>query len=90
MGWLRRHASVVIIAVILLSIQGASLWSSVHTRAVQEQQGRVIEQKLCTTLSKLAALTPPAGDPTQNPSRAYLQNQHQTLAELGPDVGCPP
>jgi len=56
--------------------------------ARQQQQGRVVERKLCTTLGRLAALKPPPGNPQTNPSRAYLQRQHDVLAQLGGDVGC--
>ena len=48
----------------------------------------MLEQRLCTTLSRLAALQPPPGSPADNPSRAYLQGEHTVLAQLGPDVGC--
>jgi hypothetical protein len=86
--WLRRHADALIIAAVIIAIQGATLWSSAHTRAEQQRQGQVIEMRLCTTLGKLAALQPPPGNPGTNPSRAYLQHQHDVLAALGPDVGC--
>jgi hypothetical protein len=43
---------------------------------------------LCTTFTKLAALKPPQGNPATNPSRAYLQGQHDTLDQLGTDLGC--
>ena len=48
----------------------------------------MVEQRLCTTLGRLAALAPPRGPPAQNPSRAYEQALHATLDELGPDIGC--
>lgn len=59
-------------------------------QAAQRRQGVLIEQRLCTSLNRLAALSPPPGSPADNPSRAYEQDQHAILAELGPDVGCPP
>lgn len=58
------------------------------TAAQQRRQGQIIEQKICTTLGRLAALTPPPGTTAGDPSRAYEQQQHETLAELGPDLGC--
>ena len=56
--------------------------------AKQRQQGQVVEVKLCTTLGKLAALEPPAGNPGRNPSRAFDDRLHATLDQLGPDIGC--
>lgn len=56
--------------------------------AVQQRQGQVIGQKLCTTLRKLSALQPPPGSATANPSRAFEQQLHETLSQLGPDIGC--
>lgn len=59
-------------------------------QAVQRQQGALLELKLCSTLGKLAALKPPSGNPAQNPARAFDQELHSTLAQLGPDLGCRP
>jgi hypothetical protein len=56
--------------------------------ARQQQQGKLIERKLCTTLDSLTALRPPRGSATGNPSRAYLRRQHDVLAQLGRDIGC--
>jgi len=57
-------------------------------QAAQRRQGAVLEQRLCTTLGRLAALKPPAGNPASNPARAFDQQQQAVLAQLGPDVGC--
>jgi len=57
-------------------------------QASQQRQGEQLEQRLCTTLQREAALKPPAGSPAGNPSRAYEQAQHAILAQLGPDIGC--
>lgn len=57
-------------------------------RAASRRAGTELEAKLCTTFSRLAVLQPPAGDPATNPSRAYLQGQHEQLVELGRDLGC--
>lgn len=60
------------------------------SQAAQRAAGAVFEHRLCTTLGRLAALTPPPGSPGDNPSRSYLLEQHEVLAELSPDVGCKP
>jgi hypothetical protein len=57
-------------------------------QAAQQRAGAELEEKLCDTFGRLAALKPPPGNPAANPSRAYLQNQHDTLAQLGTDLGC--
>lgn len=59
-----------------------------HDAEERQQAAAAVERKLCTTLGRLASRNPPAGDAGSNPSRAYLQWQHDTLAQLGPDVGC--
>jgi len=63
-------------------------------RAAQQRAGAAIEGKLCKSLEPLAALArlkPPAGNPDENPSRAYEQElsaRLAPLAQLGPDIGC--
>jgi hypothetical protein len=57
-------------------------------QAAQRAAAAVLGEKLCLTFGKLAALQPPPGNPQANPSRAYLQAQHDTLAQLGTDLGC--
>lgn len=49
-------------------------------RQGQRQAGQVVEQKICTTFGKLGALHLPPDE----------RELHQTLIELGADVGCPP
>lgn len=87
---LRRALVWLFLLAVALSV--TSILISVHyvqsTQAAQQQQGQLVERKLCTTLGRLAVLQPPAGDPASNPSRAYLQGLHSTLSELGPDLGC--
>lgn len=57
-------------------------------QAAARKQAEMVEEKLCTSLGKLASRTPPAGSAAADPSRAYLDWQHAVLAELGPDIGC--
>ena len=57
-------------------------------QVLQQQAGVMIGEKLCTTFRTLAALKPPAGDPAKNPSRAFDDNLHTTLDQLGADLGC--
>jgi hypothetical protein len=67
----------------------AAIQEAQHREQVMQQQaGTVLEEKLCTTFGKLAALRPPPGNPKTNPSRAYLQAEHATLTQLGTDLGC--
>ena len=62
--------------------------------AAQRAQAELIEAKLCTTLKPLAGLAglrPPAGNPADNPARAFEQHlvaKLAPLAQLGPDLGC--
>jgi type II secretory pathway pseudopilin PulG len=69
--------------------QAAAARQAEAQKAAQAAQSAAFEAKLCTSLERLAGLEPPPGPPGDNPSRAYLAQQHQVLAELGPDVGCP-
>jgi len=71
-------------------------WDEVHAykasqareQAAQQRQGIVLEGKLCETFGKLAALKPPPGSAAENPSRAFEQKLHDTLDQLGSDLGC--
>ena len=79
--------------ILTLATGAANLWATfqvVHSyQAAQRQQGQAVERKLCATFGKLAALKPPPGSPVTNPSRAYLQQEHAALAQIGIDLGCP-
>lgn len=59
-----------------------------HEDQQRAKSGAALELKLCSTFGKLGALKPPPGDPAKNPSRAYEQEQHDTLVQLGTDLGC--
>ena len=86
---LRSVAILVLVGILLTSAN--LLWTAHEvsaSHAAQQRQGQLIEQKLCTTFGKLAALKPPPGNPRTNPSRAYLQDEHATLVQLGTDLGC--
>lgn len=89
-----RRGAYAYVALTLVSaiLSGASLLGAISyyhaSQAAQRAQGAAFEQKLCATLGRLASLVPPPGPLAGNPSRAYLQQEHAVLAELGPDVGC--
>lgn len=95
----RTLRSVAFLVLLALLVAGANLLWTSHAvnayqssqrqqAAAQQHQGAMIEAKLCQTLDRLAALRPPAGNPRTNPSRAFDQQVHATLDELGPDIGC--
>ena len=95
----RTLRSVAVLVLLALLVTGINLlWTAHEVRAfsssqqqqstAQQQQGQAIEKKLCTTLGRLAALKPPAGAPAKNPSRAFEDDMHATLSQLGPDIGC--
>jgi hypothetical protein len=87
-----RYAFVALV-VLSLAVGAVAILFSVsyyhREQDAQRHQGQLLEQRLCTTLDRLAALKPPPGDPGSNPARGFDQQQHAVLAELGPDVGCP-
>lgn len=94
---IRRHTEtrdIVIIALLLLNfLFTAAYQDHSHAAELAQQQaaqrgGKLVEERICATISQLAALHPPAGNPHMNPSRAYDQELHATLDGLGPDLGC--
>jgi hypothetical protein len=93
---LTRGARIAAVSLLVLTLitGGANLWATFEVvasnAAAQQRAGAAIEQKLCASFGHLAALKPPAGNPRTNPSRAYLQEEHATLDQLGTDLGCPP
>ena len=67
----------------------AAIQAGQHREQVMQQQaGLVLGRKLCTTFAKLAANKPPSGNAARNPARAYEQNEHAILGQLGTDLGC--
>lgn len=80
------NTALIVLAYVLVS--NAVHRAEAATQAAQQRQGQMIEVKLCTTLTGLARLQPPPGDPVTNPSRAFDQKLHATLSQLGPDLGC--
>lgn len=93
-----RRSLLFLFALAVVLAAGSLLWTAHEVRAsqaaqqreeaIQHQAGVVLEEKLCITFSRLAALQPPAGNPATNPSRGYDQELHATLDELGTDLGC--
>lgn len=82
-----------------LVVGGGNLWatraevqtvraSQHHDDVARQKAAEAVERKLCTTFGKLGARQPPAGNPAENPSRAYEQWQHGVLVQLGTDLGC--
>jgi hypothetical protein len=85
------YATVYLFALTLLLGVGNLLFTAhevAASQAAQQRAGQVVERKLCASFGRLARLQPPAGDPQANPSRAYLQQEHEALQELGADIGC--
>lgn len=77
------------VAVILAVIAVVAVFHEQDSaRTAQQKQGEMVEAKLCTTLGRLTELQPPPGNPVTNPSRAFDQKLHDTLSQLGPDLGC--
>ena len=76
-SWAEVHAS-----------QSAIQAAYVREQKSQQQAGAILGERLCTTFGRLAALKPPPGNPAVNPSRAYEQEEHATLDQLGTDLGC--
>jgi hypothetical protein len=85
-----QHAAVFLF-VLSFALAALSMVFTVHYYSVestaQHRQGEQTERRLCTTLDSLGALRPPAGTA---PSQVYLQGEHEVLAQLATDLGCPP
>lgn len=87
----RRRPAAILAAVAVLLLLANFVFTAHYvnsTQAAEHRQGLAVEQKICATLGKLASLQPPAGDPADNPSRAFEQRLHATLDQLAPDLGC--
>ena len=87
-----RRRAWIVLAVTAFALLALNLLFTAHyvnsTQAAQKRAGVAVERAICTTLGKLAALKPPPGAAAANPSRAYEQQLHATLDQLGPDLGC--
>jgi hypothetical protein len=94
----RKGGASALVALTLI-VGGGNLlasWDEVHAykasqareQVVQQRAGAAVEEKLCDTFGELAALQPPAGSATGNPSRAFEQKLHSRLVDLGVDLGC--
>lgn len=67
----------------------SAIQAAQHREQVSQQRaGVILGEKLCTTFGALAALKPPAGNPRTNPSRAFDDDLHAKLDQLGTDLGC--
>ena len=93
-----RHA-VAFLFIFAIVLAAANLFWTAHQvhvstnaqqreQAAQRRQGRILGEKLCATFHGLAELKPPAGNPATNPSRAFEQELHAKLDQLGADLGC--
>jgi hypothetical protein len=84
---------IAVLLVLVLLIGAGNLYATYNAvntfKQQQKQNGQVLENKLCGSFGRLAALKPPAGNASDNPSRAYEQQQHAILVGLGTDIGCP-
>jgi hypothetical protein len=84
---------IAVLLVLVLLIGAGNLYATYNAvntfKAQQKQSGQVVENKICTTLARLAALKPPADASAANPSRVYDVQLHDVLAGLGPDLSCP-
>jgi hypothetical protein len=90
LGRIRSFRIVVITFVVAILLNALfTVWSINNYQNQSRAQGVAIEKTLCHTLDSLSALNPPPGNPADNPSRAYLQQQHKVLSELGSDLKCP-
>lgn len=56
--------------------------------AAQRKAGILIEEKICSDVQTMAALNPPAGAASANPSRAYEQAEHRAWLGLVVAIGC--
>jgi hypothetical protein len=98
--WLTAKRAQVVLLFLVLVVGGGNLWAThaqirsnnaaaARQQAEQRLQGERVLRLICTTMGRLAALRPPPGSAAANPSRAYEQELHLTLDQLGPDLGCP-
>lgn len=87
-GVLLVAAGIVLLGGIIAGNYYLTIGVATRTATAQQRAGVVLGERLCTTFGRLAALKPPPGNPAVNPSRAYEQEEHATLDQLGTDLGC--
>lgn len=89
----RRHLDVIVLVVIVVVLSGANLFWTSHVvtanQNAQRRQGELIEAKICKDVGTMAAISPPAGNPAANPSRAFEQAEARAWQGLVSDLGCP-
>jgi hypothetical protein len=88
-GALAVVSGFLIIALALLGSYFVTQSDIAANMRAQQAAAAMSEQHLCTTLNALKALQPPPGNPKTNPSRAFDVEQHDVLAQLAADLGCP-
>lgn len=88
----RTTASLAALVLTFIVLAGVSLlWQAHETnanQAAQRRAGQVVERKLCADLSTMAAIKPPVGKASTNPSRAYEQAEHRAWQGLVVAIGC--
>lgn len=65
-----------------------TIWSVQNFKRQEQQNGIIVQRKICKTLDLLYREKPPSGDASKNPSRAYEQDLHARFADLRIDLGC--
>ena len=88
-GALAVVSGFIIIAMALLGSYFVTQTEINNAKNASANAAQMSEAHLCKTLNALKALKPPPGNPETNPSRAFDVQQHDVLAQLAADLGCP-